>query len=121
MAVLRQTPIRAEVGQWWVAVKAHQNLFFRLMALDSVVETHFQNLDKVIQHLEADVRRFAAMHCPESARSIRSHLIHAMQHAIDSLWCLRNQQLFECDVRFNIAQVDMTMLKHELLEQRVIA
>lgn len=114
--VRNSTTSRVEVRQWWVAVKAHQQRFFHLVIFDSLVTMTFRDIDIVIHQLETDYRRLHEAEYPNSASSIRGHLCHAIVHVMDSLWSLKNRELFESDVRFNIAQIDMTMLEHELLE-----
>ena len=111
---------RVEVKQWWVAVKVHQELFLQLMELDSLAKTKFRDIDAVIQHLETDYRRLVEMSYPDIANDLRGHLLHAIEHVVNSLWSLKSRQLFESDVRFNIAQVDMSMVKHELLGYRIV-
>jgi hypothetical protein len=110
---------RVEVRQWWIAVKTQQERFFHLVSFESLVTMKFRNIGAVIQQLEADYRQLHETEFPESADTIRGHLLHAMEHVLDSLFSLSHQQLFESDIRYNIAQVDMTMLKHELLEHGI--
>jgi hypothetical protein len=111
---------QVEVKQWWIAVKAHQELFLQLIALESLATTKFRDIDAVICQIEADYRRLQDMTYPDIADGLRGHLLHAIEHVMNSLWSLKNRQLFESDVRFNIAQVDMTMVKHELLNYRIV-
>ena len=111
---------QVEMKQWWVAVKAHQELFLQLIALDSLATTKFKDIDAVISHLEADYQRLQEMTYPDIADGLRSHLLNAIEHVVNSLWSLKNRQLFESDVRFNIAQVDMMTVKHELLSYRIV-
>jgi hypothetical protein len=120
MGVQTSKTIRVEVRQWWIAAKTHQKLFFHLITFDSLVTLKFRDIDAVIQELEADYRHLLEIGFPESAGSIRGHLLHAIEHVLDSLTSLSYQQLFESDIRYNIAQIDMTMLQHELLEYGII-
>ena len=120
MGVQASNITRTEVRQWWIAVKTHQQLFFQLMAYDSLVTIKFRDIDAVIQQLEADYHRLEESDFPQSAEVIRGHLLHALEHVTDSLWSLRNQELFESDIRFSIAQIDFTMVTHELLEYGVM-
>ena len=111
---------RVEVRQWWIATKTHQQLFFQLMAYDSLVTIKFHDIDAVIQQLEADYCHLQETDFPHSAEVIRGHLLQALGHVKDSLWSLRNQELFESDIRFSIAQIDYTMVEHELLEYGIM-
>jgi len=112
-------PTRVEITQWWIAVKTHYALFFRLMSAESVDEIRFHDMDALIRRVETHYYHLQQAEYPYCATAARNHLLHSMKHLLDSLWNLHQRYMLESNLRFNIAKIDMMMMAHDLAERGV--
>lgn len=119
MTIVKQQTSEQLVKQWWLHVKARQQLFFHLINGNAPSLSRLQNIDGFIQQLQNNQQQLQREVYPDGAAAIRHHILNAMHNLIDSLTKLRDRQLFQSDLCFNVAQVDMTMVQAELLNHRI--
>jgi len=109
--------IETHTQPWWKRILMRHHLFFRLIQVDSISSMRVRDLDNTIARLEANYFYLQQIDYPKHAKLIREHLLNATQHLIETLYRMRERQIYESDLRFDIAKVDYDLLQNELFTQ----
>lgn len=100
---------------WWKQVRRYHRLFFRLVDEQAETLHYIPNVELCINILEHSYMQLIRMSYPQEADTIRSFLLSATRHLIDSLRRLRKAQSHESAIMLNLASGDMALLRYELM------
>jgi hypothetical protein len=100
---------------WWKQVRRYHRLFFRLIDEQAGNLHYIPNIELCINILEHSYMQLIRMAYPHEAEAIRSYLLSATRHLIDSLRRLRKAQNHESAYMLNVASGEMALLRFELM------
>lgn len=107
------------IDHWWQYIRHDHRLFLRLMNEKPEHLEKLPYMNIIITHIERNRTTLLQMSYPNTAKTVREHLLSAERYFLGCLRALQKGNLEDAELYHNMAHADLSMLQYIFMESGV--